>query len=699
MALLNDIKGLIKPINFISYDNFYKSMDNILENLIVHNNTSYNSFIFNHIIYNNSTIDNKLKDNVIDCIKRHLSSNIKNQRIHFRNLNKKNKLNVSDFNLYFDNIYKLICKLNGMFQHIIPNNSNKKNGLNGINGINKWGISILWDYAINTINNVLINDIIFRYSINNNINNNIDSKNPDISRLNYYINIFIEYISTDNKNIFYSNFVEHIDNALIDNIELKKCMLISSIRLANSDINENIINITVFNKLYKYYMDCYSNYYYISKNNPFNKLKQYITEHIIKIFETDDIVFIKNFMNTYKKEFISLIKHIDITNILLNCCPTDINNYISYNNTLCEIAENNVLSSVVLSCIKNNIDKYFNNFENILYLADLINTDIINKKINKFYYLLGSFIKNKDEFITAICQKLMERIIYTNIDMIIEGQHKEVLENTFSVDIQLLLKYNIILKDYIESQKYCYDNKKLLITSLETWKINHSTGYSNTIINTEEFTTLLCNHIFKFNQHNINLNIKKKLIYYPHLGSVEIEIYNQKIIVLPAHMFCLELFVSFDTNLPFNVIFDRVKMNMSNYSDDFIKSIINSLIGPILIKTKEEQYRIKTDFNNNSSIINMIDIFHQMNNTKRTIINKIKEELSHEKEHIIMANINHYIKKFEQISMIDLHDLLEANIKLFEVDLDLFVKTVFKMKEKELLEVNDNKIKKIVYTE
>ena len=194
MALLNDIKGLIKPINIISYDNFYKSIDNILENLIVHNNTSYNSFVFNHIIYNQSTNDNTLKDTISDCIKQHLSSNIKNQRIHFRNLNKKNKLNVSDFNLYFDNIYKLVTKLNGMFQHIIPNNTNNTNKKNGINGTYKWGTSILWDYAINTINNVLINDIIFKYSINNNINNNIDSKNPDISRLNYYINIFIEKI-------------------------------------------------------------------------------------------------------------------------------------------------------------------------------------------------------------------------------------------------------------------------------------------------------------------------------------------------------------------------------------------------------------------------------------------------------------------------------------------------------------------------
>ena len=38
MALLNDIKGIIKPINFISNDNinlFNKSMDNILKAIIL----------------------------------------------------------------------------------------------------------------------------------------------------------------------------------------------------------------------------------------------------------------------------------------------------------------------------------------------------------------------------------------------------------------------------------------------------------------------------------------------------------------------------------------------------------------------------------------------------------------------------------------------------------------------------------------
>ncbi len=683
MALLNDIKRIIKPINLICYDNFSKNMDNILENLIVHNNVSYNSFIFNHIIYNYSNIDVNLKNNIIECLKRHINNNIKNQRIHFRNLNKKNKLNINDFNLYFDNIYKLITKLNGMFQHIIPNNINKK-------GPNKWGTSILWEYTINSINNILINDIIFKFSITNNITNNTNLKNPDIYRLNYYMNIFSDYIN--NKDEFYSNFIDHIDCALVEYIDNKNNMLNNCIHLLNNDISKNITDINIFMKTYKYYMDCYTNYYYISKNKPFLKLKEYITECIIKIFETEDIVFIKNFMNTYTKELTSLIKHIDIINILLSCSPSDIHTYISYNCALFEIAQNNVLTSIVISCVKSTVDKYFNNFENILYLADLINTDILNKTTNKFYYLLGSIIKNKDEFIMAISQKLMERIIYTELDINIESEHNSMLDKMFNTDSHILLKYKIIFNDYVSSKPYWDTNRKFIITSLDSWKINHSIGYSQTIINTEEFTSILCNNIFKYNQANNNLYIKKKLIMYPHLGSVEIEIYKKKLLVLPAHMFCLELFVSFDTNLPYELVFNKVKQCMSNYSDDYIKSIIDSLINHVLVKTKDDNLRVKTDLDN----INMIEIFHNTNNTKKIIIDKMKEDLCHSREDIISTNINHHVKKFEQINIFDLYELIMNSIKLFEIDLNMYNKTIRNMEKKQLVEINDNKVKKIL---
>ena len=695
MALLNDIRNIIKPIN-IDYKTFNDNLDSTLENLIIYNNKIYNSFVFNHIIYNSNYESNnsEFKNKLIIILKKHINTNIKQQRIHFRNLNKQNKLDISDFNEYFSKMYNLISKLNGMFQHIIPTTINNNN-IN--NKYNKWGYNILWDYTINSINSILLEDVIFKYAIINNIKNNEPTdKNPHMFKLNNYMNIFSSYV--DNHNIFYNNFVNYIDTAIVDYIDVKNSMFISNIELlqsTNNNINNDIIEINIFKKLYKYYMDYYLNYYYISKNHSFTKLKECITNHIKKIFENNDIIFIKNFINMYKNEFISLIKHIDINYVLLSCSPSDIHNYISYYNTLYEISKKSNLGEIVIGCIEQNIDTYFNSFEKIMHLADLINTDIINKQFNPFYYVFGSMIKNRDEFIMAICQKMMERIIYTDYNLNIEIQHRECLEALFGFDKKLLLKYNIIQNDYIASMNFTSNKMKFIITSLDAWKINHSTGYSDTIINTEEFTTLLCNSLFKYNQMYITKKIQRKLIVYSHLGCVDIEINKQQISVLPAHMFCLELFVDFDTNLSYDIVFNKVKQNMSNYSDEFIKKIIDSLCNDILIKNNNI-LRIRTLIN---GPINMIDIFHNLNNgyNKKIIIKQMKEELCNDKIDIITTNINHHIKKYEEINIDVLYEIIISSITIFEMNKDIFMKAINRMIKNDYIQLNDNKVKKYFF--
>jgi hypothetical protein len=293
----------------------------------------------------------------------------------------------------------------------------------------------------------------------------------------------------------------------------------------------------------------------------------------------------------------------------------------------------------------------------------------------------------------GLCQKKMERIIYANHFLDIETEHKQCLEKEFGNNKNMLIKYHIIHNDYCLSTEFITNNMKLIITSLDAWKINHSTGYSDTIINTEEFTTLLCNVLFKYNQINIDNKVKKKLIVYSHLGCVNIEINNQQISVLPAHMFCLELFVSFDTNLPYDVVFNKVKQNMSNYSDEFIKNIIDSLCNDILIKNNDV-LRLRTLIN---GPINIIDIFHNTFDTKKIIIKQIKTELCNDKIDIITTNINHHIKKYEEINVDVLYEIIINSLTIFDVTKDIFMKAIDKMIKNDYIQLNDNKVKKIDY--
>jgi hypothetical protein len=667
MALLNDIRNIIKPINTINYELFNKNLDNILENLIIHNNIIYNSYIFNYIIYNTN---NELHSNIITIISKHINNYIKNQRIHFRNLNKKNKLDIKDFNNFFDDCYKLINKLNGMFQHIIKNKSSTSKK----NGIHKWGDSILWTILIENINNIILHDVVFKYAVFNNIKNTPShEKNPDMFKLFNYIKTFFDYYNITHV------LINLFDEAVVNTIEMN---------INDINMNTNINNIYKFKKLHKYFFDYYVNYYYITKDFKLDKITNYITNFIKNIFENNNIAYVKNFITIYKKEFILLMKHINISNILLSFPINDITNYISYNTALYEILKDTKLENVIIECIKIKNLEHFKTYEDVLILANLINTDILNKEINSFYYLLGYYC-NKDEFIMAICQKSMERIIYTYSDIYTEHKHTDIFNKTFN-NKQYTLKYNTIRDDYNMSIRFwnsVHENQndcKLIITSLDAWKINHSIGYSDTIINTEHFSTLLCNKIFQYNDVFKNAHVNRKLIIYPHIGWVDIEIYNKKITVLPAHMLCLELFVSFDTHLMYELIFNKLKQSMSNYKDEFIKNIIDSLIGPILIKTKDDSFRIRTDIKD----INMVDVFY--NNHNLSMIKEIKEELAHSKNEIIMANMNHYIKKYKKIHVDQLYDIVSKNITLFKINRELYMKAFNSLIKSEYAVLVDN---------
>ena len=83
-----------------------------------------------------------------------------------------------------------------------------------------------------------------------------------------------------------------------------------------------------------------------------------------------------------------------------------------------------------------------------------------------------------------------------------------------------------------------------------------------------------------------------------------------------------------------------------------------------------------------------------MNNTKNMIIKKMKEELCHDKIDIIMSNINHQIKKYEQINTDTLFEIISNSLTQFELNKDLFVKAITKMKNNDYIDIVDNKIKK-----
>jgi hypothetical protein len=680
MAKLNDIRNIIKPLPSKYNDSLLLDLDNILENLIIQNNMIYNIYIFNHIIYNN----NELKSTIIELIKKHIINNIKNKRTEFRQLNKRNKLDVSHFNTYFDNMYKLLYKLNGMFHHIEPivYDENKR-----------WGSNLIAKHMISSIVRILTNDLIFSSAMLKSFSCN-EKRNIHMERFVIYIKTFAAY-----KDCLYNDFLIKFDNICIKTIPIP-------------NLNESLDRIThiyKFKYTYNYYINIITKYFYITQGKKLPLFEQELIISLQNIIVPCNILtqdsnhkFINSFLLSYKNEIQNLIKYIDISYILLSYKPNNINTFISYYSTLYEVSiNNNTYINIINQCIKEDCSRFFNNSQNINELAEIINNSIMSKSTNtnqlKLYYKIGYNIINKDEFINYISRKFMERIIYTNIDSKIETEHLDILQNQFNNENIYIYKYKTIYEDYVYSKEFIkeYENLQLIITSLDVWTINHKIGFSNNIYNFGEFTTLLCNACYKYSITKHSLNISKKLIIYSHMGYVDINIGNTNLIVLPAQMFILELFDTFEKVIPYYLILSNFKQNMDNYNDDFIIKIINSLVNSKIIIINNDNVQLN-NYIKQIDYINLVEYFYNTIDIIEQIQNDIQIELALERYDIINANINHLIKT-NKYTLDELYNITKSTITIFNVSKELFDKSIDKMINNDYIEIIDNIVQKIYY--
>jgi hypothetical protein len=356
--------------------------------------------------------------------------------------------------------------------------------------------------------------------------------------------------------------------------------------------------------------------------------------------------------------------------------------------------------NIINHCIKEDISRYFNNSETINELVELINNFIMSKTNNEIlrslYYRIGNNLKNKDEFINGISQKLMERIIYTNIDETIEIQHLHTIINEFLNENKLIYKYKTIFEDFIYSKKFKKDNMNLIVTSLDVWNINHKGGYSNNIYNYGIFSTILCNNIFNYNTQQTSELISKKLNIYSHIGYVDINIGNTNLIILPAHMYVLEQFETINHIINYDILFSNVKKNMDNYNNNIITKIINSLVIGNIITIINNNVQLNLNLMH-IDFINVIDIFHNMTAYTEIIKQEMQIELALERIDIINANINHFIKLDENLTLNQLFDIIKSNIKIFSVSKELFDKSIDKMISNEYIEIKDDIVHKLLY--
>jgi hypothetical protein len=262
-------------------------------------------------------------------------------------------------------------------------------------------------------------------------------------------------------------------------------------------------------------------------------------------------------------------------------------------------------------------------------------------------------------------------------------------KTTFKIDkvINDFISSNDNVKNY--TTNISFDN---ITTSYSNWDINYSQGYveiSSTLLTKPDnnFTKLLSNYDSYYDKIYSN---KRKLIWLLQYGEVNVTFLNSiELKLLPIQLLVLEIFEYTDL-----VKLDKIKESsfFNNYSIKFRDSIINSLIiGGLLILT-DNQLKLSNCVN---IATNYIDIFIN-NSDKESVFIDTKAEIAHNREDIIKSIINHYLK-ISAKNKLELYDLVSRNIKLFELNEELFIKSINSLIKFDYIKYENNLYTKLVY--
>jgi hypothetical protein len=339
------------------------------------------------------------------------------------------------------------------------------------------------------------------------------------------------------------------------------------------------------------------------------------------------------------------------------------------------LLQNEKINSILLDIINNNINT------NIIFIKNIIQ--------------LLTNIKNKDIFIDKYHKLLVKRLLSGQTDF---NNEKDVInELIMTFGKKITFKVEKVINDFISSNdnvknyttNISFDN---ITTSYSNWDINYSQGYveiSSTLLTKPDnnFTKLLSNYDSYYDKIYSN---KRKLIWLLQYGEVNVIFLNSiELKLLPIQLLVLEIFEYTDL-----VKLDKIKESsfFNNYSIKFRDSIINSLIiGGLLILT-DNQLKLSNCVN---IATNYIDIFIN-NSDKESVFIDTKAEIAHNREDIIKSIINHYLK-ISAKNKLELYDLVSRNIKLFELNEELFIKSINSLIKFDYIKYENNLYTKLVY--
>ncbi len=322
--------------------------------------------------------------------------------------------------------------------------------------------------------------------------------------------------------------------------------------------------------------------------------------------------------------------------------------------------------------------------ENIIIL---INSNIISN-IEFIINMIPFFsnIKEKDVFICEYQKHLIRRIL--SHDTLIENERTIVNmmipvfgEKHIKKLSKIINDYQNSLLDYHNYNSINQQKLEVITTSYSNWDINWSNGFVNSYTSSSQ----LGNYIETYNKfYQKRYKDKRKLLWLPQYGEIEIEYSGIKITLLPIQLMVLELFENKEThdekfilNQPF----------FSNYSEQYKNDILKTFESSGILVHSNNNYVLTTNILK-TNLINLIG----------SPLNSISvyNDLALTRKYITSTCINSWLKK-TSLTYEQLFTQLSKDIVLFTLTRELLTETLNWMIENDYIRLENDTYSKIYY--
>ena len=238
--------------------------------------------------------------------------------------------------------------------------------------------------------------------------------------------------------------------------------------------------------------------------------------------------------------------------------------------------------------------------------------------------------------------------------------------------------------------------------SYGVWNIDLSHGkIFPSQINHPDFPKQFKPYILKHCQFYEKSHQPKSIYYYAQMGEVVmsriVNGVNIEVKMLPLQGLLLDDLISLYNNkigVSESILINRIFW--SEYEVDYRLNILKSFVVSGIVEKNNDKYKLSNSWNPENSKLDLIKIFYELSKYKQEVVVKLNSVLAFEREKTVSAVINHLLKRSD-LSKEELYNKVKEKCVLFDVNDELFEKTIKMMKEKVYLIESDGMFIKAVF--